>query len=69
MTLGRVTPHSIRIVAWLYSCPWLDGQKMLLSASEDENDKGRSEDEMLVDEGIAGVDHEQMFQASLKPSR
>jgi hypothetical protein len=37
---------------------------MLLSASEDENDKGRSEDEMLVD-----VDHEQMFQASLKPSR
>jgi hypothetical protein len=42
---------------------------MPLSARDDEDDKGRSEDEMFVDEGITGVDHEQLFQTSLKQKR
>jgi hypothetical protein len=39
------------------------------AASDDKDDKGRSEDEMFVDEGITGVDHKLMFQASLKQNR
>jgi hypothetical protein len=34
-----------------------------LAAGDGIDDKGRSEDEMLVD-GITGMDHEQVFQAN-----
>jgi hypothetical protein len=50
-------------VAWLCSYPWLDWPKMPLAAGDGIDDKGRSEDEMLVD-GITGMDHEQVFQAN-----
>ena len=36
------------------------------SPSEDEDDEGRSDNERLVEEGIAGAEQDQMRQASLK---
>ena len=40
------------------------GHKVPVVASDDEGDEGRSDNERLVEEGIAGVEHDQMLQAS-----
>jgi hypothetical protein len=42
------------------------GHKIPAAASEDEDDEGRSDNERLVEEGIAGAEHDQMRQASRK---
>ena len=42
------------------------GHKVDEASSADENDEGRSDQERLVEEGIAGADHDQMLQASLE---
>jgi hypothetical protein len=42
------------------------GHKVPVAASEDEDDEGRNDNERLVEEGIAGAEHDQMRQASLK---
>ncbi|MEO8428497.1 MAG: hypothetical protein ABI651_15455 [Verrucomicrobiota bacterium] len=39
------------------------GHKMPAASSEDEDDEGRSDDEKLVEEGIAEAEHDQMLQA------
>ena len=41
------------------------GQQAPESASEDEDDEGRSETEQLVDEGVEEAARDQMFQAAL----
>lgn len=46
--------------------PGSTGQKMPVAPSEDENDEGRSDNERLTDEGIAGAELDQTRQASLK---
>ena len=46
--------------------PGLTGHKIPVAASEDEDDEGRSDNERLVEEGIAGAEHDQMRQTSLK---
>jgi hypothetical protein len=46
--------------------PGSTGRKVPASASEDEDDEGRSDNERLIAEGVAGADHEQMLQASRK---
>jgi len=38
-----------------------------VTASEDEDDEGRSDNEQLVEEGIEGAEHDQMRQASREP--
>ena len=40
------------------------GHKVPVAASEDEDDEGRSDNEKLVEEGIAGAEHDQMLQAT-----
>ena len=40
------------------------GHKVPASPSEDEDDEGRSDNERLVEEGIAGAEHDQMLQAT-----
>jgi len=40
------------------------GHKVPIASSDDEDDEGRSDNERLVDEGIAGAEHDQMLQAS-----
>jgi hypothetical protein len=40
------------------------GHKAPVAPSADEDDEGRSDNERLVDEGIAGAEHDQMRQAS-----
>jgi hypothetical protein len=40
------------------------GQKVQVSAGEDEDDEGRSDDERLVEEGIEGAEHDQMLKAT-----
>ena len=40
------------------------GHKVPAASSEDEDDEGRSDNERLVEEGIAGAEHDQMLQAT-----
>jgi hypothetical protein len=44
--------------------PGSTGHKVPVTASDDEDDEGRSDNERLVDEGIAGAEHDQMRQTS-----
>ena len=39
------------------------GHKVPVASSDDEDDEGRSDNERLVEEGIAGAEHDQMLQA------
>lgn len=43
------------------------GQKAPVAPSEDEDEEGRSDNERLVEEGIAGAEHDQMRRASGTP--
>ena len=40
------------------------GQKVPVASGDDEDDEGRSDNERLVDEGIAGAEHDQTRQAA-----
>ena len=40
------------------------GRKLPAAGSEDEDDEGRSDQERLVEEGVAGAEHDQMIQAA-----
>jgi len=40
------------------------GHKVPVASNEDEDDEGRSDNERLVDEGIAGAEHDQRRQAA-----
>ena len=44
--------------------PGSEGHKVPAGPSADEDDEGRSDNERLVDEGIAGAEQEQMRQAA-----
>src|ERR1039458_7221059 len=44
--------------------PGSTGHKVPVASSDDEDDEGRSDNERLVDEGIAGAEHDQTRQAS-----
>jgi hypothetical protein len=44
--------------------PGSTGSKVPVAASEDEDDEGRSDNELLVEQGIAEAEHDQMRQAS-----
>jgi len=46
--------------------PGSEGHKVPAAPSADEDDDGRSDNERLVEEGIADAEHDQMRQASLK---
>jgi hypothetical protein len=46
--------------------PGSAGQKVPTASSDDEDDEGRSDNERLTDEGIAGAELDQTRQASLK---
>jgi hypothetical protein len=43
------------------------GHKVPAAPSADEDEEGRSDNERLVDEGIAGAEHDQMLKASKSP--
>jgi hypothetical protein len=43
--------------------PGSTGNKVTVAPSEDEDDEGRSDNERLVEEGIAGAEHAQSLQA------
>jgi hypothetical protein len=45
------------------------GHKVPVAPSEDEDDEGRSDNERLVDEGIAGAEHSQTRQATKEASK
>jgi len=47
--------------------PGSTGHKMLAAPGDDEDDEGRSDNERLVDEGIAGAEHDQARQAARDP--
>jgi hypothetical protein len=47
--------------------PGSTGDKVAAAPSEDEDEEGRSENERLVDEGMAGAEHDLSLQASRKP--
>ena len=44
--------------------PGSSGHKVPVAASEDEDAEGRSDRERLIEEGIAGAEHDQMRQAT-----
>jgi hypothetical protein len=44
--------------------PGSTGHKMSVAGSEDEDEEGRSDNERLVEEGVADAEHDQMRQAS-----
>jgi hypothetical protein len=44
--------------------PGSSGHKVPVAASEDEDDEGRSDNERLVEEGIAGAEHDQSLQSA-----
>ena len=45
------------------------GHKAPVAASEDEDNEGRSDNERLVEEGIAGAEQDQMLQAARNVSK
>jgi hypothetical protein len=45
------------------------GYKVPVAPSEDEDDEGRSDNEKLVDEGIAGAEHDQVRQAAREAAK
>ena len=45
------------------------GHKVPVAPSDDEDDEGRSDNERLVDEGIAGAEHDQMRKATKAAAR
>ena len=49
--------------------PGSTGQKVPVASNEDEDDEGRSDNERLVDEGIAGAEHDQERQAAKAAAR
>jgi len=49
--------------------PGSEGRKVPAAPSADEDGEGRSDNERLVEEGIAGAEHDQMRQASLNHER
>jgi hypothetical protein len=49
--------------------PGSTGHKLPEAPSADEDEEGRSDNERLVEEGIAGAEHDQMRQASQEPDR
>ena len=44
--------------------PGSTGHKVPVAPSDDEDDEGRSDNERLVEEGVAGAEHDQMVQAA-----
>ena len=46
--------------------PGSTGHKVPVASGDDEDDEGRSDNERLVDEGIAGAEHDQRRQATLE---
>lgn len=44
--------------------PGSAGHQVPVAPSEDEDDEGRSDNERLVEEGVAGAQHDQMLQAA-----
>jgi hypothetical protein len=44
--------------------PSSTGHKVPVAPSEDEDDEGRSDNERLIEEGVAGAEHDQMIQAA-----
>jgi len=46
--------------------PGSRGHKVPVVSGEDEDDEGRSDNERLVEEGVAGAEHEHMLQAARK---
>jgi hypothetical protein len=49
--------------------PGSTGKKVEVAAGEDEDEEGRSDNEKLVEEGMAGAEEDQMRQASLKQDK
>jgi hypothetical protein len=49
--------------------PGSTGHKVPVAAGEDEDDEGRSDNERLVEEGIAGAEHDQSLQASREAAK
>ena len=43
--------------------PGSTGHKVPVAAGEDEDEEGRSDNERLVEEGVAGAEHDQMLQS------
>jgi hypothetical protein len=46
--------------------PGSTGRKVPAAVSDDEDEEGRSDNERLVEEGVAGAEHDQMLQAARK---
>jgi hypothetical protein len=46
--------------------PGSEGRKVPTAPSADEDEEGRSDNERLIEEGIAGAEHDQLRQASRK---
>jgi hypothetical protein len=49
--------------------PGSAGHKVPVAASEDEDEEGRSDNERLVEEGVAEAEHDQMLQAIKMPKK
>ena len=49
--------------------PGSTGHKVPVAPSDDEDDEGRSDSERLVDEGIAGAEHDQTRQATREAAK
>jgi hypothetical protein len=49
--------------------PGSTGHKVPVASGDDEDDEGRSDNERLVDEGIAGAEHDQTRQASREAAK
>jgi hypothetical protein len=49
--------------------PGSTGHKVPVAPSDDEDDEGRSDSERLVDEGIAGAEHDQSLQATRESAK
>lgn len=49
--------------------PGSTGYKTPVPSNDDEDDEGRSDNERLVEEGVAGAEHDQMVQAARAAAR
>ncbi len=64
LTGGSEVDSSESVTEHWNPLPGSTGHKAPVSGSEDEDDEGRSDNENLTEEGIAGAEHDQMLQAT-----
>jgi hypothetical protein len=64
MAPEEAAPESVPETEGWEPVPGSTGHKMPVPSNDDEDEEGRSDNERLVEEGVAGAEHDHMLQAA-----